>query len=311
MHAKRIAAIVLGLAAISQAADTLPTADELQQMVDKKDWAGLLGGTTRVLALKGPATAGYDRADLWMKKAEAQLQSAQFLPASQSFAKAADEKGVSPDQSDKALAMARLAKKSDAKGYRTPARQGPMQTFDILDPAKRTEALAALFSADAADAQQQADKLKVVTDAKPLIDFAKQLGELRPLDRVVNKNTEKSDAIEKTVAENFAAKMKEWSVAANKNLDAISASANEMVQERYTDKNNRAIFRQHRQGLTSAGQGELQKYMQRAQQLAGTYSSIQQSMSEAGKAAIKSAEADIQGVYDQAKTIKTDAARPN
>ncbi|MDB5327298.1 MAG: hypothetical protein JWM57_2867 [Phycisphaerales bacterium] len=311
MHAKRVAAIVLSLSAMLLAAETLPTAEELQQMVDKKDWAGLLAGTSRVLALKGTATAGYDRADLWTKKGEAQLQSAQFLPASQSFAKAAEEKGVAPDQSDKALAMSRLAKKSDAKGYKTPSRQGPMQTFDVLDPMKRNDALAALFTADAADAQQNAEKMKVVTDAKPLIDMAKQIADLRPLDRVVNKSSDKSDAIEKIVAENYVTQTKSWSTAAAKNLDAISASANEMVQQRTTDRLGRVTYREHRQGLTSGAQTDLQKYMQRAQQLAGTYTSIQQSMSEAGKTAIKPAETAIQGVYDQAKSIKAEAARPN
>lgn len=310
MNTCRVAAIVLSLATAVHAADALPTADELQQLADKKDWAGLLAGTSRVLALKGPATANYDRADLWMKKGEAQLQSAQFLPASQSFAKAADEKGVSPEQSDKALALSRLAKKSDVKGYKTPSRQGPTQTFDVLDPMKRDAALAALFTADAADAQQRVEQMKVVTESKPLIEVAKQIGDLRPLDRVVNKSAEKSNAIEKTLADNFVDQMKKWSSASTKNLDSITEAANQMVQERYVDKYNRTSFRQHRQGLTSANQQELQKYIQRAEQLAGTYTAVQQSLGEAGKEAIKPAEAAIQAVYDQAKSIKADGARP-
>lgn len=301
---------LLAFVAIARSAEPLPTPAEIQKLFDDKNWSALLSATTRVLALKGPATASFDRADLWMKKGEAQLQSAQFLPASQSFAKAADEKGAAADQVDLALATSRLAKRSDAKGYRTPSKLGPSRTFDVLNPATRPEAMAAMLEVDLIDLRQKIDQNKTTTESRLVLETLKTLADIRPVDRVVNKGVEKTDELEKTISSNFVDTISRWSDSTDVRLDAISAAANETVQQRYTDQNKRVIIREVRRGLTGNDAQEIQGYIQKSQQLAESYKDIQQKMSDTGRGVLKPAENSIQRIYDKAKLIRTDAARP-
>ncbi|HEX8324764.1 MAG TPA: hypothetical protein VF595_12725 [Tepidisphaeraceae bacterium] len=303
-------ALTLLLTLPTHAADPLPTMDELQSLQAKKDWPALLGAVSRVLPVKGPATAAYDRTELWMMKGEAQLQSNQFVPASQSFANAAEEKTAPPEKADYALAMAELAKRSDAKGYKTPARQGPPQAFDIRDPAKRPEALAAMLNANHVDLTQRVKQVKVATESKPLVELAKNIAQSRPLDRVVNQSVAKTDALETELAQNFIDSVTKWSTAADEQLAEILARADEMVELRTQDAaTGRVTVSQHRRGVQQADQGAIKKVMQQAEQLATTYGAVQKAMSQTGQAAIKPGEALVQGTYNRAKTLEIDRLR--
>lgn len=308
---RRVAVLTLALALCAQAADPLPTPEQVQALADKKDWPALLAAVSRVLPVKGPATAAYDRVDLWMKKGEAQLQSNQFLPASQSFANAASEKSATPEQADLAVAMAELTKKSDAKGYKTPGRQGPPQVFDIRDAAKRPDAFAALFTANFNDLTQRVKRVKVATDPKPLVDLAKSIGQLRALDRVVNKAAAKSDGLEKEMAGHFAESVNTWATSADRDLAVIQARADEVIEQRIKNAAGQITIRSQRRGVQPADQGDLRKVMQQAEKLATTFTAVGEAMTEPGQAALTPARATIQTTHDKAKMLQADSVRIN
>lgn len=309
MLPQRIAVLTLALALTAQAADTLPTTEEVQQLFDKQDWPGVLAATGRVLAVRGPAAAGYDRVDLWMKKGEAQLQTNQFMPASQSYGFAAAEKTVTPEQSDLALAMSELAKKSDNKGYKTPAKQGPVEVYDIRDATKRDAAFAALFKADLTDLKQRVTQAKAVTDSKALTDLAKAVGQLAPLDRVVNKSTTASDALQKSIGDNFVSAADAWSKTSLKEMDDIQVRADEPIDINAKDSKGRTVVRQGKKGISQADMSELQKITQAGEKLAGTYTAVEKALDEAGQTAIKPAQQVIQSTYDKAKSMQSTGSR--
>ncbi|MGC4031218.1 MAG: hypothetical protein QM754_05660 [Tepidisphaeraceae bacterium] len=307
MRNRIAAAVLLFAVSAAHAADPLPTPEELQKLQDDKKWPELSSATARILALKGPVTDAYVRFDVWMKKAEAQLQSNQIAPAQQSFSKAAEEPKATPDQVDDAKAMALLVKRSDIKGYKTPGRAGPIQSFDIRDPQKRVNALAALFGVEYGDVKKRVDNSRGVTDARPLTEIAKAVSDLRSLDRVVNKSNDKSDELEKTLGENVAASAKKWSDTTIKSLDDMKKTADEIITERYRDAQNRQVTNTHRRGYTADNLTTSINYMNAAKKWAETYKTVQPLLGPTGQGAIQPAEAMIQTTFDRAKSVQQDA----
>ena len=302
--------VLVSIAAFSQAADPLPTADQIQASYDAKDWQGVLGATTRTLQLKGAAAQPYDRVDLWTKKAEAQLRLNQFAPASQSMAKVADEKTATPEQKDNAVALSVLFRKTDAKGFRSSAKIGAVKTFDVLDPTARKEALAVLFEAGYTDVSQQVDRAKASTDGRNLAALARSVGELRAMDRVVNKSNEKSDGLEKALGGNFADLAKKWAEPVTKRCDELLSLANENVVDRYNDGRGNILTTTRNRGNTTQEQGEAKKFMDEAKRLATAYATLEAALGDVGKAAIKPTVDAVDPAFKKAKQIVETTARP-
>ena len=294
-------------------ADALPTPDDLQTLLAAKNWTGLLQATSRVLALQGPATAAFNRVDVWMLKAEAQLQSSQFTPASVSFDHAAAEKGATPEQQDLALASSALMKKSDHKGYQakaTAADPAPA-VYDINDPAKRKTAIGALLNVECDALSARIDKLKTSSDIRAVTDLAKQAGELAPLDRVANGSAAKTDALQKQIGDNFVAAVQTWSDRTTTQLDDLNNAANKTTQIPQRDASGRTYYRDQKAGLTSTQQGQIRQIQQDAQRLAATYQAAVKSLDVAGKTAMDPSKDLIQRVYDHADQVRKDALLQN
>ena len=308
----RVTLSLLFATAVAHAADSLPTSDEIQAMVDAKNWPGVLLATNRTLVLKGLAAESYDRVDLWTKKAEAQLHLNQFVPASQSMAKAAAEKAAKPEQADQALALSALFRHCDAKGYKSSAKLGTIKTFNVLDPAGRTDALAALFEGGYANITQELDRIKAAIDSKALLPLVKDIAELRPVDRVVNKSNEKSDALEKTLAGNFADQAKKWADPANKRIDELAKLGDERVEvQGQPDRLGRVTISSHRRGNNLDEVAELKRFMDQAKTFGTSYTTLEPALGSAGKEAIKPVKDTVEPVYDKAKSTMGSANRTN
>ncbi|HEX8324763.1 MAG TPA: hypothetical protein VF595_12720 [Tepidisphaeraceae bacterium] len=296
----RGAAVIALLTVAAAGADTLPSAAALQAMADSKDWPGLLAGTSRALALRTPAAA-YDRYDLWTKKAEAHLQLSQFGPASQSLASAAKETKITEKQRDTAVATARLLRKSTPKGYEPPTTDGLPQRFDILDTAIRPKALTAMLDGEIGDLKRRIGKFNVITDAKAMADAAKQLIELRPLDRVIHDSTEQTDVLEKTLGERFSDEVDEWARAADQRLAAIEAG------QRFVTKGGYDADRvKHKDGVGIKGRSpqeddEMRRYVKEAQVLAKSYTTLHSGLSEVGQEKVRGSEKRIEMIYYRAQ----------
>src|SRR3954466_7136488 len=77
-----------------QAADPLPSMQELQQLQTEKQWQPLLQKLSRALSLRGDAAKTFDRYELFMMKGEAHAQLKQPAPAASAFADAVKEAGA-------------------------------------------------------------------------------------------------------------------------------------------------------------------------------------------------------------------------
>lgn len=313
MFSRRAAlAFTLLAVPIAHAADPLPTPEQIQAMADAKDWPSLLQATNRTLTLKGAIAEPYDRVGLWMKKAEAQLHLNQFVPASQSMAKAAAEKAAAPEQIDNALALSALFRHTDAKGYKSSARLGPIKLYDVKEPAGRRDALAALFEGGYADVAQEIDRIKAAVDAKALVPLAKDIDELRAIDRVVNKSNEKSDTLEKTLADNFADQARKWVKPVNERLDALAKLGDERVEvQSPPDRLGRVTISSHRRGNTPDEVAELKRFTDQAKKFGAAYVTLEPALGPVGKAAIKPVKDVVEPAYERAKSLTGSANRTN
>jgi len=301
--------ILLAGASFARAADTLPSMDDLQKQLDAKDYPSVLAGTNRILQLRGPATASYHRTAVWMMKAEALLHSSQFGAAGQAYTSGAEEKDATDDERDLCLATATLLKHSDRKGYTPKATrdQPAPQTYDILDPQKRKDAIAALFNAELSDATPKIDKLKDTTVPNPLVSAAKALAELRPMERVVDKNADKVDALEKSLGDNFTKKMADWQSTNSKRLDELATLAQQTTISHYTDNKGIVHSSTTYRGLMAQEQTEIRDMEKQAQAYAQTEQQVAASLGEIGKAAIEPSQKTIQSLYDQAQSTRRNA----
>jgi len=291
------------------AVEPLPSMDELQKQLDAKDYPAVLSGANRILLLRGPATASYHRTAVWMMKAEALLHSNQFGAAGQAFASAAEEKDATDEERNLCLATGTLLKHSERKGYTPKAtRDNPSpQTYDILDPQKRKDAIGALFAVELSDAAPKIDKLKDSTAPNPLISAARALAELRPMEKVVDKNTDKLDTLEKTLGDNFAKKMADWQSTNSKRLDELATLAQQTTVSRYTDNKGIMHTSTSLRGLQPQEQSEIRDMEKQAQTYAQTEQQLAAAMGEVGRAAIDPSQKTIQSLYDQAQTTRRNA----
>lgn len=296
---------ILLLAPLARAADPLPSMEELQKSLDDKNYPAVLTGTSRVLQLRGPVTASYHRTAVWMLKAEAQVQSSQFLAAAQAYTGGAEEKDATPDEKDLALASAMLMKHSDRKGYQPAAtREHPApQAFDVLDPAKRKDAMAALFEVNLADLTQRAGNTKDALNPGPIVVVLKKIAEQRPLERTVDKSTDKLDAIEKIIGQNYTDQITKWSTACTTRLDALQTLSQQTIIKPYTDARGQTQNRTTIRGLMSPEQTEIRNMTSAAKNYAQAEQQISDLMGDAGKAAITPSQQLIQTVFDQSQTV--------
>ena len=293
------AMLILSLAASTARADDLPSPAELQAMQAAKDWANLLKATTRVLALKGPAAEPYDRPELWLQKAESQLNLKLFIPASDSFLSASKEPTIAPDQADYAYAMSIIARKSDARGYRPQASKensAPPQ-MPILEPAEREAAFASLFAGELAEAKKTAEKANNLALAGRLV---KQAQPVRRLARVAEKSEDKVIALIDQVLSKVGDDAAKWVDEATTRVDQIETDANVTVIIR--DANGREF--PQRKGPTSQEQSELKSLMKRCESFANDYQELADAIGEVPDS-MSDLPKRVERLFTRAKTLSS------
>jgi hypothetical protein len=196
--------LLLASPLLGQAANSLPTVDQLKAQLDSNPQE-VLRGVSRLLALKGAAAQQYDRYELFSLRGEASLRSKAMPAAAEAFAAAAKE---TTDADKKAIARANeiLIRKSKNTGYAPkPPRPGAapstrpfMALIPIIKPDDRKMAIEALLNDEMTAA---APKIKAADNAQalpPIIEAAKLLGDLNALETTAYGKADQS----KQIAEN-------------------------------------------------------------------------------------------------------------
>lgn len=169
-------------AASSASDDAPPSQQTIQKTFDEGDYGETIQLASRALALKGDATATYDRYEVLMLKGEAHLRLRQLRFAGDAFAAAASE---TDDEVKAARARATRRLIRESKGLKVqrhfPKKDGP-QSADLLDPGARDDALAIAYD-DLRTAA--APKIKAALRARtlpPISEALERLGELHDIE---------------------------------------------------------------------------------------------------------------------------------
>jgi hypothetical protein len=169
----------------------LPTPAEVHKLVDDGQYRDALKDLLRILDLKGPPAAAYDRAEMLQLRAECQLQLRQTQAAQASLdavvkeARGNNDVPPNPDRLGQALALSALVAKSTTMLYTPRNHTGPLapKPINILDRAARPAACKALFDDSLADVKTKVRTAQDAAAMPPILDAAKAVATLRALEK--------------------------------------------------------------------------------------------------------------------------------
>lgn len=278
-------------------ADELPTLESLQQLKASKQWAELLKGTSRLLALKGKQAEGVDRSAVWILKAEAQLQSNQFVPAAESFVEASEEPQTAPDRADFAYAMSLVCRKSDARGFRAPAtRKNPSPpTFAIADESVRKDAIGALLASELVECHERLTGIKASLPITAMGRLCADAVGLRRVERAASGGTEQSDKLIVEITRHAGITTREWCTKTSDELDKIEQAA----AEEQKDEKGRSRPR----GLTPGDRKKVQEMQAKLREIAKDYQSLEAKVGDQADGSFKELPQTLEGVFKQAERV--------
>jgi hypothetical protein len=233
--------IALSSAGISFGADTpapggdapaaivVPTMDEIKAMVEAGKWQDALKGISRAIPKLKQKDSGYDAYTLHMLSGECQMQLRNVFTAVREYESAI---AISKTKEELAAAFATktLIDKRDTKWRYVPnGKNAEKDGIDILDRAKRDDAIKAL----AADVMANVNAInrKVLGDRAlpPIIQFADSLVDARKIQYAATKSEADFDAIIKGLANHAQQSITNELTAMQRTTDDISRRANERV----------------------------------------------------------------------------------
>lgn len=226
----------------------LPTTQQIQQMLDSKQYPEVLRESQRVLTLKGAAAKDVDKYDVLMLRGEAQLQLKQQGPAVESYNKAVKETS-DPTKAGVPKAMVSLIQKSRGFMYTPKPSNDPTHPgapLNILDPKERKMALKALFDDEWKPTQARIDTLKKRgnTSLTPIIEASGLAGEMRGLEIAATGSDAQTSTALSDLTDNASRLMTDYLDRSTKRVEEVDRAAN------LPQSNN--INETNRMGLTAA-----------------------------------------------------------
>lgn len=275
MSVRTILPVVWLILARSAVANDLPTPEQLQKLAENHDWPNLLKSTTRVLLLKGQIAQAYDRPTVWQLKAEAQLQQNLFIAASESFERASEEPGIDPRKMARCIALSRVLRKTDVRGFKLPpSRPGENPGWiDLKNPENRLPAIQAFFKAEYQTLQSQLEKQKTDPEFRELQRIAKSANELTPIEQAASDSTEQTQELINQVIQLWAGKVNSWVEKSIKQVDEIRESAEQLqpVEPVPGSEKSRREPTHQKRGLTLQDRDRLKSIRLQCQRIANSY----------------------------------------
>ena len=240
----------------TSAPNALPSMLELQALEADGKQRDALRLLIRVLELKGPAAAEYDRTELLILRANCLLEIREQRSALDAFA-AARKQAIDdskPDLAAKAAAMELLITRSSAFQY-TPKTGDSKEPISILDPLKRPRAMLCLYADEMAAIQAKYKAVLAARNLPPIIEFCKLAVAIRGLELAIDGNNEKTTAMFADLSKHAAALMKSELDAYTNQTEMTLAQADRLITQdyQYTDPATGKSFVQthiQKRGLT-------------------------------------------------------------
>jgi hypothetical protein len=212
----------------------LPTAAGVRKQVEDGQYRDALKNLLRILDLKGPPAAAYNRVEMLLLRAECQLQIRE-TQAAQTALDAAEKEarggnGVPPDpgQFGKALAFSALIAKSPGMLYTPQIHTGPLapKPINILDRAARPTAYKALFTDSLAEVKIKVRVAQGVNAKPPILDAAKAVATLRALEKAGTGDDAQSKVLAAELATRATLLLGNSVADMNGTVDTIAGGAN-------------------------------------------------------------------------------------
>lgn len=253
--------IAVGLAVFASAvpaAGAYPSADEIHLRFSQGKYRQVLHDVAMALALRDPASRGYDEFDMLTLKAESHLRLRQAALAIDTFATAAKK---APDLQSAAVAYATglLLQRADNFTYIPLAlrsKEHP-EGQDVIDPEKRKAALALLADDEISQAGSKLQGARETKKLPPILEAGPTLAGLRKLETAAGMPSTKTDELTAGLAGHAREIMEDWLRSVDDRIQAIEKSALEVVEEQVQvpdPKNPRKTHPatvHHKRGLSS------------------------------------------------------------
>jgi hypothetical protein len=213
------------------APSTQPSTDAIDQFLQTHQYAAALKLTNKMLALRDPASQGFDQYQLWILKGEAYIGTKSLEPAIAAF-KSAAKTTSDPHELAVADSTVFLLQSSNPNTYvpRTaPAGGAKPAPIPLADRNQREAAFSALLNDQLTALQPKIDAAAKSPNLQPVYPLLQQLAALNDLDEVAHGNDDKTVKIAGGLLEHahnmIAAALKGmWG-----RLDEITTSANQTV----------------------------------------------------------------------------------
>jgi hypothetical protein len=247
--------------------EPLPTSDELHKLFDDGKYQQVLAKLPRVLALKGPAAAGYDQVDLNILKADTFIQLKQQQQAVSALAdaqKAATPK-TDPKVAAKARAMQIAIKHSQAFAYKSKASKGA-KSISLQDMTQRPALYTALLDDMEAEVSERVKTAKSSKTLPPIITAIQGLTDMGAVETVATGSDTASQKAADDLANGARQLMADSVKTMSDTQSKIDNDANRLVElpprdvpVRRGDPNGRTVpeRRWRKTGLTSANRDAL------------------------------------------------------
>ena len=234
----------------------LPATADIYAQIDTGQYREALQAVVHILNLKGPAAAPYNRGEMYLLRAECQLQLHQNQPALEALDAAAKEARTAlageianpapapapatmasattapgtqnSDIAGKAWALAALIGKSPVMHYSPKIHDGPVapKPIDILDRTTRPDAYKSLFNDTLPDARAQVHAIDNATSMTPILNLAKSIAALRAMEQAGTGDTANSKLLEAALANRAVALLAPALIQMRQTAEGIGQSAN-------------------------------------------------------------------------------------
>ena len=183
--------VLLAMCPVLAAGREVPTTPEIRQMVTEKQFKRVLREVARAMQLKGNDAAAYDRGELLLLRADAQLGMRIEPAAAKSFRDAAEAAPSAVDVRDTGRAMSLLMSRSERLVYTTRTGDAPGREIDIVND--RKSALEALLADELAAYEPKIRAAKEKKSIAEVLETVKGVEPIAAIERAATGSTRRTD----------------------------------------------------------------------------------------------------------------------
>ena len=269
MDYRRIIRAVLSIGCLLLVGATgVPTTPQIRQMLADKQYKRVLREVARAMSLRGDDAVGYDRGELTLIRADAQL-AMRIEPAAAKAYRDAAEAATRDEGRATARARAVLMSKSEHLEYTPVTGKGVGRAIDIVND--RKPALEALLADELATlgptTRSSRDKSTTIPD---VLDAAKALEPIGDLERVVTGSRKRVDAMMTAYADQVGTLLEAALVDLDRQADAIENTALTLVvlpPAALGGKVDPKVIKGKKRGLAPGDQGALKSIMDQCREI--------------------------------------------